>query len=60
MITKFIVGLIIFAGIVYYYNIDVRKTVDATGIPTWLEERGYTTSSSDSSTTTTATAISTQ
>lgn len=53
MISRFIVGFILFAGIVYYFNIDVRATVDKTGIPVWLAEHGFSTNAAQSATSST-------
>lgn len=40
MITRIIVTFMLFAGIAYYYNIDVRTVVDKSGIPEWLTAHG--------------------
>lgn len=41
MITRIIIAFILFAGLAYYYNVDVRALVDKSGVPTWLSEHGY-------------------
>jgi len=55
MISRFIVGFILFAGFVYYFNIDVRATVDKTGIPVWLSQHGFPTNSTQVATSSTST-----
>lgn len=55
MISRFIVGFILFSGLVYYFNIDVRATVDKTGIPVWLSRHGFPTNSEQSATSSTST-----
>jgi hypothetical protein len=42
MITRIIITFLIFAGIAYYYDIDVRTVVDRSGVPAWLAEHGIT------------------
>ena len=59
MISRFIVGFILFAGFVYYFNIDVRATVDKTGIPVWLSQHGFPTNSTQAATSSTSTIAST-
>ncbi len=39
--TKYVIAFVIFSGIIYYYNVDLISLVDKSGIPTWLEEKGY-------------------
>ncbi len=55
MISRFIVGFILFASFVYYFNIDVRATVDKTGVPVWLAEHGFPTNSIKNGTSSTST-----
>lgn len=31
---------VLFAGVAYYYNIDVRAVVDKSGAPEWLATHG--------------------
>jgi hypothetical protein len=38
---KIFIAFALFAGIVYYYDIDVMALVDKSGAPQWLEEHGY-------------------
>lgn len=59
MISRFIVGFILFAGIVYYFNIDVRATVDKTGIPMWLSQHGFSTNVAQTATSSTSTSATT-
>jgi hypothetical protein len=40
MILRIIVTFCLFAGLAYYFNIDVRKVVEESGVPAWLESRG--------------------
>ncbi len=40
---KTLIGFVIFAGVVYYYDIDVMKLVERSGAPQWLQEHGYVT-----------------
>ena len=44
MITRILFAFVIFAGLAYYFNIDVRNVVDKSGVPTWLAEHGIKTS----------------
>jgi hypothetical protein len=55
MISRFIVGFVLFAGFVYYFNIDVRATVDKTGLPVWLSQHGFPTNSQQLATSSTST-----
>ena len=59
MISRFIIGFIVFAGVVYYFNIDVRATVDKTGIPVWLALHGFLTNSTQTATSSTTTVATT-
>lgn len=43
MLTRIIFFFILFAGLAYYFNIDVRALVDRSGAPTWLSAHGITT-----------------
>ena len=49
MITRILIAFVIFAGLAYYFNIDVRTVVDKSGVPTWLAEHGIKTSATSSS-----------
>ncbi len=40
MILRIIVTFCLFAGLAYYFNIDVRQVVEESGVPTWLEAHG--------------------
>ncbi len=40
MITRLIISFILIAGLAYYFNIDVRKIVDQSGVPQWLTAHG--------------------
>ena len=40
MILRIIVTFCLFAGLAYYFNIDVRKVVEESGAPTWLAGHG--------------------
>lgn len=42
MISRILITFVIFAGIAYYYNIDVRAVVDKSGAPEWLAAHGIT------------------
>lgn len=42
MITRILIAFVIFAAIAYYYNIDVRRVVDKSGVPEWLTSHGIT------------------
>ena len=42
---KLIVTFIIFAGIVYYFNLDITILVEKSGAPQWFEKKGYVTKS---------------
>ena len=53
MLTRIIFTFIIFAGLAYYFNIDVRTVVDKSGAPAWLTAHGITTEHVTSSTSTT-------
>ena len=59
MISRFLVGFVLFAGIVYYFNIDVRATVDKTGIPVWLSLHGFPINSAQIATSSTSTVVTT-
>ena len=43
--TRLIITFIIFAGVVYYYNIDIIRLVERSGAPEWLAKKGFTTKS---------------
>ena len=49
MITRILIAFVIFAGLAYYFNIDVRTVVDKSGVPTWLAEHGIKTNAASSS-----------
>ncbi len=51
---KTLIAFVIFAGIVYYYNVDIFALVDKSGVPQWLEDHGYRAKHSDVTPTTTA------
>lgn len=55
MIIRILIAFVIFAGLAYYFNIDVRNLVDKSGVPTWLTEHGIKTSATSSSVTATST-----
>jgi hypothetical protein len=38
---KLAIMFALFSGFVYYYDIDVRRLVDRSGAPQWLEAKGY-------------------
>ncbi len=38
---KILIAFALFAGVVYYYDVDVRALVEKSGAPKWLEEHGY-------------------
>ena len=42
---KLIISFIIFAGIVYYFNLDIINLVEKSGAPEWLAKHGYMTKS---------------
>ncbi len=39
--TKLIITFVIFAGVIYYYNLDLIALVNRSGVPQWLVEHGY-------------------
>ena len=41
---KLIVMFVIFAGVMYYFNIDLHGAIDRSGVPQWLAEHGVKTS----------------
>ena len=49
MIFRILIAFVIFAGLAYYFNIDVRTVVDKSGVPAWLTEHGVKTSATSSS-----------
>ncbi len=49
MITRILFAFVIFAGLAYYFNIDVRSVVDKSGVPAWLAEHGIKTSATSTS-----------
>ena len=49
MIFRILIAFVIFAGLAYYFNIDVRTVVDKSGVPAWLAEHGVKTSATSSS-----------
>lgn len=51
MISRIFVTFMLFAGIAYYYNIDVRAVVDKSGVPEWLSAHGIAPQKTISSTT---------
>ncbi len=53
MITRFIISFILIAGLAYYFNVDVRKVIDQSGVPEWLTEHGIAIHPSATSTATT-------
>ena len=50
MIIRIIFAFVLFAGIAYYYNVDVRAVVDKSGVPTWLVSHGIATSATTTAT----------
>jgi|GEM_PF-2492757 len=38
---KLILAFALFAGLVYYYNVDIIALVDKSGAPEWLAKKGY-------------------
>ena len=48
MIFRILIAFVIFAGLAYYFNIDVRTVVDKSGVPTWLAAHGIPTSEASS------------
>lgn len=38
---KLLIAFVIFAGVIYYYNLDLIALVNRSGIPVWLVEHGY-------------------
>ena len=53
MITRIVIAFILFAGLAYYFNIDVRAAVDKTGVPAWLTSRGVNVNAASSTSATT-------
>ena len=53
MITRIVLAFVLFAGLAYYFNVDVRALVDRSGVPTWLSEHGISVTRDSSSTSTT-------
>ena len=53
MIIRIIIAFILFAGLAYYFNIDVRTVVDHSGVPTWLSAHGIAPTSTSTATSTT-------
>ncbi len=53
MIMRIIFAFILFAGLAYYFNVDVRAVVDKSGVPAWLSSHGISTSSTTTAATTT-------
>ena len=41
--VKMIISFIIFAGVIYYYNIDIIRLVEKSGAPEWLAKKGFVT-----------------
>lgn len=39
--TKYLIAFAIFAGVIYYYNLDIIALVDKSGAPEWLAKKGY-------------------
>lgn len=39
---KLLIAFGIFAGVIYYYNLDLIALINRSGIPVWLVEHGYT------------------
>ena len=50
MIIRIIFAFVLFAGLAYYYNVDVRSVVDKSGVPTWLASKGISTSATTTAT----------
>lgn len=42
---KLIISFIIFAAVVYYFNLDIINLVEKSGAPEWLAKKGYVTKS---------------
>jgi hypothetical protein len=40
MISRIFFAFILFAGLAYYFDIDVRSVVDKSGAPEWLAAHG--------------------
>lgn len=57
--TKLIIAFVFFAGLVYYYNLDIIALVDKSGAPEWLAKKGYTVKNSTSTPVSTTVASST-
>lgn len=38
---KVVISFILFAGIIYYFNVDIMALIDKSGAPEWLLEHGY-------------------
>lgn len=38
---KTLIAFVFFAGVIYYYNVNIIALVDKSGIPQWLEDHGY-------------------
>lgn len=53
MILRIIATFCLFAGLAYYFNIDVRQVVEESGVPTWLEAHGIGTAAPTGTTSTT-------
>ncbi len=50
MIIRILFAFVLFAGLAYYYNVDVRAVVDKSGVPTWLTSHGISTSATTTAT----------
>lgn len=40
MLFRIIVTFMVFAGLAYYFNVDVRVLVEQSGVPEWLSSKG--------------------
>ena len=38
---KLLITFTLFAGLVYYYNLDLIALIDKSGAPEWLAKKGY-------------------
>jgi len=45
MFTRILITFLLFAGLAYYFNVDVRVLVDKSGVPKWLSSHGIGTNS---------------
>ncbi|KKU78865.1 MAG: hypothetical protein UY04_C0024G0003 [Parcubacteria group bacterium GW2011_GWA2_47_7] len=38
---KLLLTFMVFAGLVYYFNVDLIALVDKSGAPAWFQKHGY-------------------